>query len=74
MQRDKNRPWKILYVTVTLPYGPSEAFLIPEVQELRRRGCEVRIVPRTLVRGIVHEDAAEMREFARRYRSSIGRS
>jgi len=53
---------KLLYVTATLPYGPGEAFLLPEVKELRRRGYDVRIVPRSPTHQLVHEDAAELEE------------
>ena len=58
---EKRRP-RILYVTANLPYGPGEAFVIPEVKELLRRGCEVRIVPRSPMEQIVHKDAAELQE------------
>ncbi len=51
---------KLLYVTSTLPYGTSEAFLIPEVQELRRRGHEVVVVPMRPGARVVHGDAAEV--------------
>ena len=50
----------ILYVTATLPYDSGEAFLIPEVKELVRRGCDVRIVPRSPKYRLVHDDAAEL--------------
>ena len=53
---------KILYVTATLPYGPGESFLIPEVKELLRRGYDVRIVPRSPTYQLVHQDAAELQE------------
>jgi colanic acid/amylovoran biosynthesis glycosyltransferase len=35
----------ILYVTSMLPYGPKEAFFLPELQELRRQGHVVTVVP-----------------------------
>jgi glycosyltransferase involved in cell wall biosynthesis len=48
---------KLLYVTAALPYGPGEAFVIPELSELAHQGHELCIVP-TRARGpIVHEDA-----------------
>jgi colanic acid/amylovoran biosynthesis glycosyltransferase len=53
---------KILYVTATLPYGAGEAFLIPEVKELLRRGCDVRIVPRSPTYRLVHKNAADLLE------------
>jgi colanic acid/amylovoran biosynthesis glycosyltransferase len=47
---------RIIYVTSTLPYGKKEAFVIPEVRELKRRGHDILIVP-TFPRGrVLHED------------------
>jgi len=48
---------KMVYVTASLPHGAGEAFIIPEVCELMRRGHEVLIVPRTPHGLIVHSDA-----------------
>lgn len=48
---------KIIYVTASLPYGGGEAFIIPEVKELRRRGHQVLVVPRSPRGGVVHNDA-----------------
>ncbi len=62
VRTNENRPRKILYVTATLPYGPGESFLIPEVKELLRRGYGIRIVPRSPTYQLVHEDAAELQE------------
>ena len=53
---------KLIYITALLPYGPGEAFLIPEVKELLRRGYDVRIVPRSPTYRVVHKDAAELQE------------
>jgi colanic acid/amylovoran biosynthesis glycosyltransferase len=36
---------KILYVTASLPFGKGEAFLLPELRELRERGHEVMVIP-----------------------------
>lgn len=36
---------KLLYVTASLPYGTTEVFAVPELQELTRRGHEVRLAP-----------------------------
>jgi glycosyltransferase involved in cell wall biosynthesis len=48
---------RILYVTSSLPHGKKEAFVIPEINELKRRGHEVMIVP-TYPRGdVLHGDA-----------------
>jgi len=53
---------KIAYVTSTLPFGPPEAFLIPEVKELRRRGHDLLIVPMWPRGPTVHRDATEFSE------------
>ena len=55
-----SRPPRIIYVTATFPYDTGEAFLVPEVRELQRRGCDLRIVPRSPTRRLVHEDAADL--------------
>lgn len=50
------RAVRIVYVTSSLPYGKKEAFVIPEIGELKRRGHEVLIVP-TFPRGkVLHGD------------------
>jgi colanic acid/amylovoran biosynthesis glycosyltransferase len=47
---------KILYVTSRLPFGPGEAFIIPELRGLINQGHEILIVP-LLPRGtIIHDD------------------
>jgi glycosyltransferase involved in cell wall biosynthesis len=48
---------RIIYVTTALPYTAKEAFIIPEIKALLRRGHEVCIVPRSPGRTVVHEDA-----------------
>lgn len=53
---------RIVYVTASLPYGSGEAFIIPEIQELRRRGHDVLIVPRSPRGTIVHKDALSMQD------------
>ncbi len=45
-----------------MPFGTGEAFLVPEVQELLRRGYDVRIVPRSPTNRLVHDDAAKLQE------------
>jgi glycosyltransferase involved in cell wall biosynthesis len=53
----------IIYVTSSLPHGKKEAFVIPEIQELQRRGHEVLIVP-TYPRGdVLHGDAKSLVEY-----------
>jgi colanic acid/amylovoran biosynthesis glycosyltransferase len=51
---------RVIYVTARLPYGAGEPFVIAEIAELRRQGCDVRVVP-VRSKGIVaHEDAREL--------------
>jgi glycosyltransferase involved in cell wall biosynthesis len=51
---------KLIYITSSLPYGPGESFLIPEVQELRARGHEVAVVPLYPRGRIVHKEAQSL--------------
>jgi glycosyltransferase involved in cell wall biosynthesis len=48
---------RIVYVTTTLPYAEGEAFIIPEIVALARRGHQVLIVPRSGNGEVVHGDA-----------------
>ena len=48
---------KLVYVTSMLPFGPMEAFFVPEIRELRRRGHELLIVPMHARGPVMHEDA-----------------
>ena len=48
---------KLIYITVSMPFGPGEEFFIPEVYELLRQGHEVLIVPRWPKGSIVNKDA-----------------
>ncbi len=51
---------RIIYVTAMLPYGPMEAFVVPEIRELRRRGHSVLVVP-TRPRGrMLHADSQDL--------------
>jgi len=50
---------RLLYVTARFPFGPGEAFLIPELRALIRMGLEVLVVPVLPSDPIVHPDAAE---------------
>src|SRR5918998_278642 len=54
---------KIIYVTSSLPYGWGEAFIGPEIEEVRRQGHEVLIVP-TFPRDVAvrHADAGSLLE------------
>jgi len=47
---------RIIYVTSSLPHGKKEAFIIPELRELKRRGHHILVVP-TFPRGkVLHGD------------------
>jgi colanic acid/amylovoran biosynthesis glycosyltransferase len=50
---------RIIYVTASLPYGTQEAFIIAEVNALKRLGHEVLLVPRSPHGCLVH--ASELR-------------
>lgn len=51
---------RVIYITVQLPYGTTEPFLIAEIMELERQGCDVTIVPVRPKGNVVHSDAAEL--------------
>ena len=51
---------RILYATSSLPYGAGEAFVIPEVAALGRRGHELTIVPVHGRGPVLHEDARDL--------------
>lgn len=55
---------KLAYITATMPTGPGESFLIDEAREIRNRGNEIHIVPRSPDNKVVHEDAKELLESA----------
>src|SRR5438094_8076003 len=55
---------KIICVTASLPHGADEAFVIPEINQLRRCGHEVLVVPRSPRGCIMH--GADLVSFARR--------
>lgn len=48
---------KLLYVTASFPFQHGEAFLVPEIKELRERGHTLWIVPRDGSGPVVHGDA-----------------
>ena len=51
---------RLLYVTSSLPYGPGEAFVIPEVAALGRRGHELTLVPVHGRGPVLHDDARQL--------------
>ena len=55
---------RIVYVTSSLPHGKKEAFIVPEISQLRKRGHEVMIVP-TYPRGkVLHGDVKPLTDSA----------
>jgi len=48
---------RLLYVSSSLPYGSGEAYTIPEIEELTRRGHKVLIVPMYPRGPVLHDDA-----------------
>ena len=52
---------RYLYITARLPFGTGEAFIVPEVEELRARGNEVLIVPVRPSHTISHGDAVSLK-------------
>ena len=50
---------RLLYVTKQLPYGETEAFILPEVASHRAAGWQVWLAP-TQLGALVHEEAAAL--------------
>lgn len=48
---------KLMILTSSFPQGNGEAFLIPELDEMRRRGIELTIIPINPRGAIVHREA-----------------
>jgi glycosyltransferase involved in cell wall biosynthesis len=48
---------KILYITVTLPFGSREAFLLAEIEELLSTGNSIKIVPLNPREAVTHGNA-----------------
>jgi glycosyltransferase involved in cell wall biosynthesis len=55
---------KLVYLTVTMPFGQREPFFIPEVQEMVRQGCQLLIVPRSPEPEVSNRDAEGLPELA----------
>jgi len=45
---------RIILITARLPHGATEAFMIPEIRQMRAAGHEVLIVPRSASGPIIH--------------------
>jgi colanic acid/amylovoran biosynthesis glycosyltransferase len=56
---------KIVYVTVSFPFGAGETYLIPELEELTRQGHQVLITPLWPGRRVIHPDAKEFVGYTR---------
>jgi colanic acid/amylovoran biosynthesis glycosyltransferase len=56
---------RVIYVTSSLPYGPGEAFIIPEIQELQRLGHQVLVVPMYPRGAVFHAEARSLLEVTR---------
>lgn len=54
---------KIAYITVKIPYGKGETFIIPEIKEILRQGHKVLILPFRPDKDIFHRDAVELKEY-----------
>ncbi len=53
---------KVACITAGMPFGPQEAFLIPEVLEYGRQGAEVLLIPRSCRGSVIHQDARPLLE------------
>ncbi len=51
---------RLVYVTVATPFGPDEAFIVPEIVEIQKRGHHVTVVPVRPQRSIPHSDALQL--------------
>jgi colanic acid/amylovoran biosynthesis glycosyltransferase len=54
---------RIIYITSSMPYGPVETFVISEVEEVRKQGHDVLIVPMYPRGQVLHTDAKPLLEY-----------
>jgi colanic acid/amylovoran biosynthesis glycosyltransferase len=54
---------RIIYVTSSMPYGPVETFVISEIEEVRKQGHEVLVVPMYPRGPVLHTDAKPLLEY-----------
>jgi colanic acid/amylovoran biosynthesis glycosyltransferase len=47
----------LVYVTAALPYGSVEAYIVPEILELMKRGHQVTVIPVRPLASVIHKDA-----------------
>lgn len=55
---------KLMIMTSSFPRGPGEAFLIPELEEMRRRGIELTIIPVNPRGAMAHREAFSFAEYS----------
>ena len=53
-------PIRLLYVTVSMPFGHGEQFLAPEALQLIQQGFDVLVVPRSPRGGVFNQDATDL--------------
>src|SRR5438034_1784274 len=56
---------RLVYVTIALPFGVEETFVIPEITEIERRGYRVIVVPVRPRRTVFHDDARALTAIAK---------
>ena len=54
---------RIIYVTSSMPYGPGEVFVISEVEEVRKQGHEILVVPMYPRGSALHSRAKPLLEY-----------
>ena len=54
---------KILFITSSLPFGNQEAFVIPEISEIKNKGHEITVIPKNPKGEVLHEDAKQLVPF-----------
>jgi glycosyltransferase involved in cell wall biosynthesis len=57
---------RIIYITVTLPFGSREAFLLAEIEELLAEGNSIKIVPMNPSETVTHGNALPLVQHAAR--------
>ncbi len=53
-------PTRLIYITVSMPFGHGEQFLVPEALQLVEEGFDVLVVPRSPSGGVYNQDAADL--------------
>lgn len=56
---------KIVYITVKIPWSSKETFILPEVQEIRRQGHQITVIPLRPGKAVVAgQEAAKVAEIS----------